>query len=434
MKNLKFLLVAIVAMFAVVVNVNAIDNETDLVTCLTGTEATCTLTDNVTLNSAVTIANDKEIDLGSYTLTTTKTITVNADVVIKGTGSIYAASGVDPMLKVVEFASLDVQGGTLFNESNFADIIKLMGSKTDTTDTTEVTIGANATLKGNYGISISNGGNNFGAVVNFAGEFIGITGNNGYNEGTIGINLNGNNKATSGNVPVINITGGSITAAAGTSGNANDDSAPAIYAAGYGIWNISGGTLTGTEALCIKSGVFNITGGTFIATGQYVEPPVANGNGSVATGSAVSITANDGFASEVEMTIDGGTFESENAFALYEGDTTVGSDAVKTIEINDGDFTGKEGSVYSKNETGFVTGGTFNFDVEEELVADGLTTTKDANGNYVIGTPASSNTGTSAGTEVKNPDTSDGVFGYIVLSLISILAISSCVVLKKRFN
>lgn len=432
MKNLKFLLVAIVAMFAVVVNVNAIDNETALSNCLTGTDATCTLTGNVTLNSAVTIANDKEIDLGSYTLTTTKTITINADVVIKGTGSIYAASGVDPMIKVVEFASLDVQGGTLFNESKFSDVIKLEGSKTDTTNKTEVTIGANATLKGNYGISISNGGNNYGAVVNFAGLFEGITGNNSYNEGTIGINLNGNNKATSGNVPVINIKGGSITTAAGTSGNANDDSAPAIYAAGYGIWNISGGELTGTEALGIKSGVFNITGGVFNATGEYVEPPVANGDGSVATGSAVSITANDGYASEVELTVDGGTFESKNAFALYEGDTTVGSDAVKTIAINDGEFVGKEGSVYSKNETGFVSGGTFNLDVEEELVADGLITTKDTNGNYVIGTPASSNAGNS--TNVKNPDTSDGVFGYIALALISVLAISSCVVLKKRFN
>ena len=98
----------------------------------------------------------------------------------------------------------------------------------------------------------------------------------------------------------------------------------------------------------------------------------------------------------------------------------------------DGEFVGKEGSVYSKNETGFISGGTFNVDVEEELVADGLTTTEDGNGNYVIGTPASSNAGNS--TNVKNPDTSDGVFGYIALALISVLAMSSCVILKKRFN
>ena len=431
MKKIKFLFVAIVAMFAVVVNVNAIDNETDLVDCLTGTDATCTLTDNVTLSSAVTINNDKELNLGSYTLTT-KTITVDADVVIKGNGSIYAASGVDPLIKVNTFASLDVQGGTLKNETYYSDVIKLMGSTTDTTNTTKVTIGSNATIIGNYGISISNGGNNYGAVVDFSGIFEGLTGNGGYDDGSIGINLNGNNQAITGNVPVINIKGGKITSVVGSDTDLNAAAGPAIYAAGYGIWNISGGVLTGTEALCIKSGIINITGGTFKATGKYVEPAVANGNGSVATGSAVSITANNGYTGEVELTVDGGSFESANGFALYEGDTTAGTDAVKTISINDGEFVGKEGSVYSKNETGFISGGVYNLDVAEDLVAAGLSTNKDADGNYIIGTPASSNTGTS--TDVKNPDTSDSVFAYVALAIISILALSSCLILRKRFN
>ena len=110
--------------------------------------------------------------------------------------------------------------------------------------------------------------------------------------------------------------GATLTGYEGNSGNANYDDGPAVYAAGYGQWIIEdGATLTGGEALNIKSGQFTINGGQFTANGKYFDPATSWGNGTEATGAAVSVTYHKSYAGNVEIEISNGEFTSANGYA-----------------------------------------------------------------------------------------------------------------------
>ena len=127
-----------------------------------------------------------------------------------------------------------------------------------------------------------------------------------------------------------------------------------------------------SNALSIKSGEFTINGGTFTADGVFVASVVSYSNGSEATGAAISITANDDYEGNVALTINDGEFSSEKGYALYEGDTDNGKDAVDNIDILGGNFEGKEGAVKSTNETAFISGGSYNTDIDEKDIAKDL--------------------------------------------------------------
>ena len=79
------------------------------------------------------------------------------------------------------------------------------------------------------------------------------------------------------------------------------------------------------------------------------------------TGAAVSVTTNDAYAKNVELTITGGTFTSKNQSAFYEGPNTVYSgSALTSVDISGGDFTTDNESLSAvtlKNEdnTAFVS-------------------------------------------------------------------------------
>lgn len=165
----------------------------------------------------------------------------------------------------------------------------------------------------------------YGTVINFNGTIIST------NENAGGITISGNlkNDGKLENAPIINI---GKTAVVKTTAEA------ALYAAGIGVWNIDGGVFEGKSAIGIKSGKLVINDGTFTATGE-TKTGELYGNGIISTGSSIQIENNKGYAGNIEITINGGTFKSEKGLSIYHyPPTTDEENALKSLVINGGSF------------------------------------------------------------------------------------------------
>lgn len=292
-----------------------------------------------------------------------------------------------PLFEVAKGGSLILEDSTYYNYGKGREVIRILGSDKDDGIKTYAKIGKSATLNANYCVNVMNNEKNnasYGVIVDCYGKVNGITGNNGWIYGCVGININGNVKEVKGNVPVINVYDSAvIESKTGTSGNLNDDDATAFYGAGFAKWNIKGGNFTGTTALSLKSGIFNITGGTFNANGTFVSPAVAYANGTEATGSAISITSNEIYASNIEVYIDNASLVSKNGYALSEYITKGKNSLVNKLNVTSGKFIGKEGSVYSQNLNGFIEAGKYSSDVSK-FIKTGLIC-KEVNGMFLTG-------------------------------------------------
>lgn len=165
----------------------------------------------------------------------------------------------------------------------------------------------------------------YGTVINFNGTIIST------NENAGGITISGNlkNDGKLENAPIINI---GKTAVVKTTAEA------ALYAAGIGVWNIDGGVFEGKSAIGIKSGKLVINDGTFTATGE-TKTGELYGNGIISTGSSIQIENNKGYAGNIEITINGGTFESDKGLSIYHYPPTKDEEnALKSLVINGGVF------------------------------------------------------------------------------------------------
>ncbi|HJJ41858.1 MAG TPA: PGF-pre-PGF domain-containing protein, partial [Methanocorpusculum sp.] len=160
-----------------------------------------------------------------------------------------------------------------------------------------------------------------------------------------GITINGLLKPTninSQNLPKITIHNGAVI---------DTPKGVAVYGAGYGEWIFEDGCkVTGDEVLSIKSGNWTINGGTFTCNGKYYDPAIKWDSGTEPTGAAVSITDNPGYARNVSLIINGGTFTSDKQSALFEGqDNHTNSKSAlseKGITINGGTFITHNDTLY----------------------------------------------------------------------------------------
>jgi hypothetical protein len=178
----------------------------------------------------------------------------------------------------------------------------------------------------------------YGTVINFNGTIIST------NENAGGITISGNlkNDGKLENAPIINI---GKTAVVKTTAEA------ALYAAGIGVWNIDGGVFEGKSAIGIKSGKLVINDGTFTATGE-TKTGELYGNGIISTGSSIQIENNKGYAGNIEITINGGTFKSEKGLSIYHyPPTTDEENALKSLVINGGVFKAKYELLENDNVT-----------------------------------------------------------------------------------
>ena len=214
----------------------------------------------------------------------------------------------------------------------------------------------------------------YGVTIDFQGV---MTGNIG-----LAFYINGTVNKTEGNVPQIHVA-------------MPDDSkvSGGFYAAGYADWDIDSGYFEGSTPLSIKSGTFDISGGIFHATGEFNDPADANGNGSEETGAAISITTNDKYAGNVEMNVTGGTFTSDNGYAVYEGiavnvdGTPAASASSATLDIKGGEFKGNiskgDMAIITASNKNVISGGSFSSDVSP-YCADGFTVSRNSDGTYDV--------------------------------------------------
>ena len=168
----------------------------------------------------------------------------------------------------------------------------------------------------------------YGVTLNFNGTIESSAVNGG------GITLNGfvKNDGKIENAPVINL---GKTASVKVVGDT------ALYGAGMGVWNINGGIYEGKSAIGIKSGKLVINDGTFTATGENKTGELY-GNGMISTGSSIQIENNKGYAGNIEITINGGTFKSEKGLSIHHyPPTTDEENALKSLVINGGVFKAK---------------------------------------------------------------------------------------------
>lgn len=321
-------------------------------------DGTIVLNDNITLTKALEVkGNNVIIDLNGKTITIQNGYNGYFDL-FKGKLE-FTGKGTIKDVRVKErvAATIWVEGSTDVNDKDFS---VLTIGKDVTIDTTQ------------WGLAVSDtDGKAYGLTVNFNGKIVSSAVNGG------GITVFGNVKNIGNgltNAPVINL---SNTASVKAVGDA------ALYAAGVGIWYIDGGTYEGLSTIGAKSGKFVINNGMFIATG-VPKTGELYGNGIISTGSVIQIENNKGYAGNIEITVNGGTFKSEKGLSIYhyppneEGETN----ALKSLIINGGTFTSDVKMVEGDNVS--VTNGTFSTKTLESYIPNTYTMVKKSENEYVV--------------------------------------------------
>lgn len=240
----------------------------------------------------------------------------------------------------------------------------------------------------------------------------------------------------------IYLYGGSITAADEADQAEVGGDAVAIHHSQSGILVIgkedgTGPTLVGETGVAIKEGTITINGGTIKATGEYKNPAEARNDGTEDTGAAISITSNAEYAAGTTIAINGGTFESANGNAFYEGiamngETPAATESyVSSLKIDGGTFVAAKDkdSVVAETyeEPRFITNGIFSSNVSSLLTSD-VQLVQDENGNYVV---------EFIDTEipdppVENPSTGDNIIVYAIIGLVAIAGVAGTVLYLKK--
>lgn len=180
--------------------------------------------------------------------------------------------------------------GTIRRTGNTGNsAIWLYGSNENVSDYTVLTIGKEVLIDAAYGVSVDKNpnasknkedadyGRSCGVVVNLCGNI---------NATYCGLYVNGTCESLD-NAPVFNLDG--VTIACDGTTNAFGELC-GIYAAGYAIWNIKGGTtITAPDtAIEIRAGKMTIDGGTFTANATKYSC-TANGNGATTVGASIAV-------------------------------------------------------------------------------------------------------------------------------------------------
>ena len=170
-------------------------------------------------------------------------------------------------------ATLIVKGsGVITNDTDSG--LNVYGKETkDDSFISKLVVEKDVTLKGKYGLAIfwdtKNGSH--GASVDFYGK-VDVTNN--------GIATNGDILNEDG--PVVNIKKGAVVKSTGADG-------VAVYCAGNGTYNIEdGATITGATGIEVRAGKLNVKGGTITSTAKKLTSK-ANGGGSTTVGAGIAV-------------------------------------------------------------------------------------------------------------------------------------------------
>ena len=179
--------------------------------------------------------------------------------------------------------------------------------------------------------------------------------------GQFGISGNGDTKKDN---TIINIQGGSVNAYNGWG----------IYHPQNGTLNITGGTVSGLTGIEMRAGTLNMSGGTVCTLeGVSSVTSAASGNGPTTTGVGIAVVQHTS-KQTIDVTVSGGNISGCNA--LYEANLQGNSseDLAKiSFNLSGGTFTSTtNGSALDVDDlTGFITGGTYEGTLDENLITSG---------------------------------------------------------------
>lgn len=264
-----------------------------------------------------------------------------------------------------------VQGGTLNlsgtgmikeTEPNYGVIRVIGSSNSSDSQYSVVNVSEGVTLDGWSGIFITHEDyKSYGVVVNFGGKINAVDDISG--GGGAGIYVNGNIQDETSH-PIVNILDGAEIISTGNG----------LYIAGYSTFNIGDAYIYGVESgIGIKAGVLNIDGADVVCDGEDETPTSGNNNGIRASGTAIQIESNDGYAGDMEINISSGNFTSKNSNVIYEYIGRGNSSLVKSISISNGIFISESKDVFNLSDSfrnihsGFISGGEYSSDPSSYL-------------------------------------------------------------------
>ncbi len=355
MKNLKKLCLTLILAFAFVMPSFAfaetieVDTEEKLAEVFKD-GGTAKLTEDLTLTGDINLNDGKTVtlDLNEHNILTQD----NRIKVVKGYLTITGKGVINGTME--KAAPVVIYGSEDENDSNYSSL----------------TVDENVTLEGEFATYIS--WDAYGVTVNLKGTFKSIG-----DDQEAAFTISGNNKGIK-NCPVINI---SSTAKFISDGYG-------LYAAGYAIWNIDAATIRGVKGgIGIKAGKINLKNTKVIATGEDTIGTY-NNNGMNATGAAIAIESNNSYAGNIEITIDGGTYNSSKGSAIYHylakktSDEVVESKIITPTKIKSGTFDGKINLITYKDLE--ASGGTFDDSEIYKYVSDDFKPVKVVDGSMTF--------------------------------------------------
>lgn len=327
---------------------------------------------------ATAISKAKEgakIVLVSDTEVTGDTLVINKSLIIDLNGH-KITSSINGHLMRIEKGNVEITGsGSIEISTAFKSVIVVKGSNNvEDENYTTVTIGKDVTLSGWAGLFVTPyavGTENvaYGVTVNFNGTIKQVNGSASFEDGGYALYINGNIKDKT-NAPVFNLSDTAVIESEGFG----------IYLAGYGTFNINGALISGASAgIGAKSGIINFNDGIIKSTGEDLTPTISFGNGIYASGAAIQLESNAGYAGDIELVINGGKVISEKGVLIYEYlDSEDGSTAVKKLLINDGEFSNPVSKAvflvsdsFKNANSKFINAGKFSNDIDNEFVATG---------------------------------------------------------------
>lgn len=304
-----------------------VSSEDLLIECVKN-DNTCKLIGDIVLENLLDIKANVVLDLNGYS------ITAHEDLTFKGL-----------MIQILHGASLTVNDSGedgLISSGNDDSLYGAIGvTKKDETDITKT-----ASL-------IVNGGN-------IEGYYYAVSGN--------------------GNPDRVNT---SITINGGTLKGLSEDGGMAVYHPQDGTLTVNGGTLTGATGVEMRAGKLIVNDGTIIGNGQptTVQP---NGSGSTTFGAGVAIAQHTTNIA-IDVKINGGLIQGHSALYESdpqgtENDKVTMSVTGGTFEV----INGGTNAIYSTDVKNFVSGGKFSSDVDKEYLM-ATVVAKEENGVYYVG-------------------------------------------------
>ena len=169
------------------------------------------------------------------------------------------------------------------------------------------------------------------------------------------------------------------------------DTGTGLYLPAIGVNNISGGTITGAQAIRIAAGELNITGGQIISTGQNTGDIIAGGTGG-ASGALAIGKAGTGYVGNLIVNVSGNaTLKNETQgnypTAVFVTDKTMNhvsyDDVVIEVNIEDIEITGDILRVSDGEEKEHAKGSTTSLNISNVTVT-GDVANQSSNGNLLI--------------------------------------------------